>query len=254
MLARRRRLLQGNNVSTLRDDVAALVAALGGNAAVPALYDVRRNVTTALSNTVVSSWADARGAAGFGPALTASGTKRPAWDPSGLTMTFDGLDDCLACALTSRFDLAGACSVFLVGAIQQSAAASNPGGVADNIAVNLLFRNTAGAGGTIQGESTSSTVNSTIVVSSTRRLVVVSKNAATDLSIDVPNHVRVSTASTAAGAANAAFSVGNYFTGGGRPAVMVARAAGFLAAPQITAAQLATLLAWSVAQHVAVTA
>lgn len=88
-----------------------LIAVLGGNSVVPAFYNGRYNVTA--SGGVASNWGDVRGA-GFGPALTASGTAQPSYDGTS-TLTFDGTDDVMSTGNSSLFVLTGAMSVILIG-------------------------------------------------------------------------------------------------------------------------------------------
>lgn len=95
-------------------DIRTLVAALGGDAAVVALYDARFGIT--ITGSGVSGWADARGASGFGPTIVqGTDAARPSYSASERAVTFDGSDDFLratsAAALTS---IADSCALVLV--------------------------------------------------------------------------------------------------------------------------------------------
>jgi lysophospholipase L1-like esterase len=92
----------GSGGGPVPNDILALIAALGGNADVPAFYDIRANVTSAAG--IVSAWADARGA-GFGPTLTATGS--PTITGAGLSQTINtnGSTAYLKTAASALFDL-----------------------------------------------------------------------------------------------------------------------------------------------------
>lgn len=96
-----------------RDDILRLGADLGGPSVVAALYDVRRNVT---ATSVVSAWADARGATGYGPTLSNTGTARPAYSASALTITFDGINDYLR-GTNGLTAITGPCWIALIGTL-----------------------------------------------------------------------------------------------------------------------------------------
>lgn len=235
---------------------AALIAALGGNASVPAIYDVRSGLTT--SGGFVDSWADARGA-GFGPTLSQSdNTRKPAWD--GTVVTFDGVDDNLFSAASSLFDLAGAYSIVLVGAVRETAGGAFAGGIGDTgaLARALLFRQSATSAGVnmvdFRGGGFSAVASSTATVGLTRRVVAVSKNASTGLSVDVPSVARVSnTAGGSVAAGNNVLTIGSSFNGAANPGQPLVRAV-FTLARQVTAGDLAAILAWAQANHGAVAA
>lgn len=67
-----------------------LVADLGGQSAVPWLYDTERNVVSSgASNNVFESIADYYGRAGI-PDLVAKATNKPGWDDTNKLITFNG--------------------------------------------------------------------------------------------------------------------------------------------------------------------
>jgi hypothetical protein len=105
-------------------DVQALIAALGGNASVPAFYDARSNVTAA-------QWQDVRGG-GFGPLLTATGV--PVLSGAGATrrVTVSGTQ-WYQSALSPIFDLShpGTLAVFVTVADAANVLAGI--GVASNV-------------------------------------------------------------------------------------------------------------------------
>jgi hypothetical protein len=238
------------------DDISALVAALGGSSVVPALYDVRRFVT---ATTIVSSWADALGRSTV-PSLTATGTKRPGWDGTALTITFDGVDDCLTSGVNALFDLSGAITLWMVAAFQPTAANDYAAGIAESTSTARLLAvlQNSGASGVLRAQvgagSAFAAADSTVTVGATRRLILVSKNASTGVSVDVPSQARVSATNTGSVASGTnAFSVGNAFTGFSLPASPVVRAAGCLSR-QATVQDIATILAWAKTYHGAVAA
>jgi parallel beta-helix repeat protein len=100
-------IINGSNVVsgawTQLNDLTALVADLGGDAAVKAVYDARSGVTA--SGGYVDAWDDARGAVGYGPQLTAALTVRPAYDAVNKLLTFDGSNDQLVSAASALFNM-----------------------------------------------------------------------------------------------------------------------------------------------------
>jgi hypothetical protein len=187
-----------------------LVAALGGNAAVPAIYDGRLGVT--VGGGVVSAWADARGG-GFGPSLVASGTKQPSFTVDHLV--FDGVNNVLACAVASAlFDVSGPYSFALIGF---SNANGNFAGLADGSTANrILLLQTAGGVYASNVGSPHVTVSSVIAQGTTNLLAIASSGAATG-NIDVPNTARVTSAITLPGAGNNFLSLGAYAPTGAGP-------------------------------------
>lgn len=235
-------------------DIAALVDVLGGNAVVPAFYDVRAGVTDA--GGVASQWADVRGA-GFGPALTAAGAARPTWD--GSVLTFDGAAHVLGTAASSLFVVSGAYSLVLVAAVPQTVGLAYPAAINDGTEARVLaVQQTAGAGGVIRAlmENGINFVepSSGVAVSATRRVAIASKTATTGASIDVPNAARaslVNAASVAAG--DNVLSVGALRSTGTFYAKPVVRAVLCLS-KQVSAADVTAIFAWARDNHGAVAA
>lgn len=235
---------------TLRaNDIGLLIGALGGNAVVPAFYDVRRGVT---ATTTVSNWDDARGASGFAPALTAAGAAQPSWNGTTQLITFDGSANVMATAASALFDLAAAYSIILVGAIPSSGGSAGvPLGIADSASLNrfLLVRNSTTAGGTIMVQGLGGgTADSAVVVGATRRLSIASKNATTTVAINVANATQATTVVTANGAGNNILTLGKVFAGSGNPSPCVVRAV-LTMTRQPTASDLTALFTWSAAYH-----
>lgn len=228
----------------------SLVRSLGGNAAVPAIYDVRYGITLAAG--AVSQWDDARGAAGFGPSLVqVTAGKRPVWDVAALTATFDGVDDDMTTAASALFDISGDYSIILIGALTNLAANGWSAGIADAAAPTRALRlRSQPTGGVIGCQVVAAFAQSTVITSATRRLLIGSKVAATsDAFADVPKTARVTTAAAGVLAAGAnTLTIGAFFTGSLSPAPLVARALLCLTR-QVTVADIATLLAWSQAAH-----
>lgn len=237
-----------------RDDITALVAALGGNASVAAIYDARRNVTASAS---VSAFGDARGTTGYGPTRTATGSKKPGWDPVNYLITYDGIDDCLLTPLDAMFDISGPTSIVFIGAIQISSplnAATAAISDAVSFTRSLMVWSGATASGTIQVRSTSGgTADSGVLVGSTMRVAVASKNGSSgpSASVAVPNAVEVFVGTSATGGGSNSFAVGNYFPGGANPSPCV-EAASMVLTRRATASDLATILAWASDRHSAI--
>jgi hypothetical protein len=110
----------GTNGSTsISADLTTLIAALGGDSSVLAIYDARDNVTRATGQ--VTTWGDARGP-GFGPALvpTRSGTKYlPLYNGNFGPILFTNVDsNALRTATPSPlFDLSRPLTLVYVGSV-----------------------------------------------------------------------------------------------------------------------------------------
>lgn len=247
MSTRNRRSWANNNGGVGK--VAAALAALRSyftDANLPAIYVASIGVTVV---TGVSEWDDARGA-GYGPALLqATTTKQPIYSvgADGVPVATFGSTQTLQTASTSAlFDLSGAYSLALIGAMPQTTATKYAFAIASGAsAVRFLgVDQTSNAASPIMGvggPSAGTTVSSAATIGTTRRLIVVSKDATTNVSIDVPNQARVSgTASgnTASGANGLA--LGTYF-GDGSPNSRVVVAAVVAIARQVTAQDLVQL-------------
>lgn len=110
-MSRRRRL----------NPVAAAAAELRetlGDAALVGLYVM--GINQSVSSGVLDSWADARGTAGFGPALAGTLTARPAVGGSGI-LTFDGTDDYLR-ASAGLGGITQDCALAIVGTLPTTGA------------------------------------------------------------------------------------------------------------------------------------
>lgn len=253
IFARRRR--RGNSAAPLVT-AADLVTALGGNAVVPAIYDVRNGVTQSTDlgggNWECGNWDDARGNVGFGPSIVqGTSINRPTYNVAALTLSFDG-GDFLSCAANALFDLAGAYTIFLIG---------SPTVAASKYAVQIsgasrYFAISTDATGKLSAEAQQSSFPqaiSTVAGSATRRCIIVSKNAVTDVSADIPNTARVSAVAGGSQASgNNALTVGA-LSGGTAGTVMICRAVGMLAR-QATAGDITTILSWATTNHAAVAA
>lgn len=180
----------------------------GGDASILAYYSTEYNVTTpgtGFEPGKVQQWDDARGSSGYGPSLTISDpleADRPDWDGTNKLITFDGANDFLTSAASSKFDLSGAKALIFVAALRETT------GTADNVAIMggsyarfLAIRQAGGSSATITAVDPDDSADSTITVGTTRRLVIASKNGTNTHSIEVPNHAKVST--TAGGSQSA---------------------------------------------------
>lgn len=205
---------------TLRGGPLATLRAYFGDAALPAVYMANAGVT--LVTGVASQWDDARGSSGFAPSLVqATGSRRPlpSVGADGVSiLTFDGVNDLMATSSTNAlFDLNGAYSLVYIGNIQQQAAvAGYPVGIADSAAANRFMAFFHNTGATVVrfycGPSAVPFIDSLESVSTTRRLFIGSKNAATSISVDVPNQARqTNAAATNNATGNNGLTVGTYF-------------------------------------------
>lgn len=117
LINRRRRRQHGTPV--VLNDIQTLVAALGGNAKVPAIYDTRYNVTTV--SATATAWDDARGTSGYGPQLVGLGTTKPAWDATNKIITLDGSQNSLESAVHTAFDISLGRTVIFIGTMPTGA-------------------------------------------------------------------------------------------------------------------------------------
>ncbi len=243
---------------TITDDVLQLVADLGGNTAVKAVYDVRGGVT--VTGSVVDSWADYRGASGYGPTLASTGSARPAWDATNLLISSDDVDDNLSSAPSALFDLSAGKGLIFFGVIPSGASADSAAvGICEaNPYTRLLSIGENGAGSRpILGSSRGSTgfivaATSTALASTTRRMFVVERNATTAFSVEVPSTANVAGVTDAATSGNLVLTVFAVYPGVWQSGA-TARAVVVLTAPP-TGAQKTTLFNWGVARHAIVAA
>lgn len=225
---------------------------VGGDAAMLAFYSVQYGVTQA--SGVVSKWADARGA-GYGPDLTASGMQQPAWDATNLLITFDGVTNCLASALSALFDLSTAKAVVFVGSVPTDG--RYVGGIARGAGSPpwlLLLGHTGAVASAYYGAGALVFNNSVVGVSSTRRVAVASKDAAITGNVDVPNQARVTGNADAAGAGNNTLTIGDLYPGAGSGSATVFRSALVLNHVPSTPSELAAIATWATTYHTAVLA
>lgn len=198
-------------VSSVPADLTTLWSNLG---VTPTAWFTTRLLTT-VSGGKLTAWQDVRGP-GFGGTLTAPGVG-PAF--SGTTITLANLAaDYMALAASSLYDLSGGGTLVVV-------CGPTTGGTLDRIHVGIsessltrIHAVGAGAtgsqgniGGAARGSATLAYPQSTVAASSNKRLVVFSKNATTALALDVPNKVRVTSTTDAAGAGNLGLAIGDYF-------------------------------------------
>lgn len=240
----------GYDIST----IAGFVTALGGDAVVQAIYDTRYGITT--SSNVVDAWDDARGAAGYGPQLTAATTTRPAWDNTNKLITFDGSNDHLISAAFTGFNLNTTKTLIIIS----SGAATAWRGF-------VCIRNAAGtryaqivrlAGTTYSGEAYNGTganprPDSGVATSTTRRLVYFQHKSGNDTlgaSIAVSDAAAVAATSILNTTDDYLMDVSG-FNSNDRWAAQIVRAV-LVIEGNLSSTQIALLQAWAYNQHAAV--
>jgi hypothetical protein len=228
-------------------DVTTLVTALGGDASVAAFYDVRTRVTK--SGATVSQWDDARGNAGFGPALVqATGTRKPAWDAANLLITTDGVDDILKSAVIAGFDMAAGKTLVIVGyslqASEKYAAIIQDAGPGTWLGI----KSQGGGSGYWRANISGSATGNVPVTDAVIHSYFVS-NAAAVGKVEVPNQAALTVAITALAAANRELVIGGIddglYSNTVYRAVIVLNGA-------FTNGQRDSIKAWAVANHGAV--
>ena len=233
------------------DTVAQFVTAMGGNSVVLGLYDARYGVTQ--SGGAVSEWDDARGASGYGPSLTATGTGQPAWDATNLLLTFDGVNNIMASATSSLYDMSVAKTVVLV---TQGAISGYKTLLAlDNAAKTHYFGLSTRGGATYfseawNGSGANPLVNSGVASSASRRLVYAQIDGSTAL-CTVADSADVSAPSNLLTSENFLLSIGGgtlSTTNKGNPVIRAV----VVVQGKLTGAQAALLRAWAYNQHGAV--
>ena len=249
--------------TTMADLIASLV---GGNSAVPAAYDVRNNVEETVFLGGVSyecgKWSDSRGVSGYGPALEqGTGINRPIWDQTAKTLTFDGSKDFMQTALSAALAImAGECSIVVIGTLDPTAgkyALTLHGTNPTDASTRWLTAGMYAAGIGAESNKGGATIAQSGVAGSAalRRIVIASKNATTDLSINVPNVARVSIVGGAALSenSNSQLTLAGLFGASAQSMAMVVRAVMVLNR-QATADDITRIRDWAVAQHGAVAA
>lgn len=234
-------------------DIATLITALGGNAAVNAFYDCRTGLTIVTGN-LVSAWADARGG-GFGPSLVqATGSKQPAIGGDGSLLTVAASLQNLFAAANALFNIGGSYTLIFIGAIPGTKAATQYACSIGDAATAFLGLTQLGAtniwgvkggGAVVQQQSATSSVPATY------RVVIGTLSGTTPLGIQVPTHAITTQAIVTPNAnANAVMTFGG-FNGASGNGDVVGRA--IIAMPSlITAPQVAAVLAWAITAHGAV--
>ena len=97
----------------------ALIAALGGNAAVLGFYDRRKNVTVSAGTLVQVD--DVRGASGFGPSLIGTG-HAPTWNASAQTASNTANTMYLQTAASAKFDVSVPLTLITVQSVPTTSA------------------------------------------------------------------------------------------------------------------------------------
>lgn len=237
--------------SRLTGDLAQCIAQLGGDAAVPACYDVRGGVTVV--SGVVSQWDDARGA-GYGPSLVAAGAARPAWDDANQLVTFDGVDDTLASAFgVAALSLNGIDrTLYVVGYEPVVGGNAYLAAIADATPSRYLALRALSGGSNRYGAIYSGTAVASLVAGSntTRRLLIAGGVVSGGtVSVAVPGQARVSAAgASAATALNYGLTLGSLASAAGTFGNAVLRAVLVVnRAPSV--ADDALVMAWAQAQH-----
>lgn len=198
------------------DELAYLRANIsGGDSTLKAIYSPTYGGLTQAGG-FASAVADIRGG-GFGPSIAqATGSKQPAVSGTGinLKLAFDGSNDCMATATSAIFDLNGSYTMGLVVAVKDGVDSPNPYAIADSAGTArfLSAYHTGGPGATIKAQGLGVVADSTIAASTTRKLLVISKDGAGNLKIRVKGSVRVTTGGGANPAVgNNALTLGSYW-------------------------------------------
>lgn len=237
-----------NGTGPAPSDIAALVTALGGNAAVLAIYDRRTGITFSATGGI-SAWADARGSTG--PTLTqATAAQQPTGGGSPVAFN-GGATQNIGSATQAAFVANVPISICMVGAI--------PGGPGFNYGMALADSSVttsrlgiANQGGTdkygAQGGNTVVTAGTTVVADSRVRVVMAAINATPAVTCQVIGGTQVTTTIVGANAAtNTALTFGGLITNHTNGTCFIS--AGLVLAGLWSAGQANTLLAWAVANH-----
>jgi hypothetical protein len=236
----------------------ALITALGGDSVVDAFY-VTTDGTTGLadesvvhSGGMVDEWNDYRGDVGYAPLLAGVGTTRPAW--SFPEIIGDGTDDFLVTALDSRFSLAAAKSLIVIGTAPT--ADNYVAAMADSASANRLLGidRPTGGGSVIRmrafggGEN----VASLVAGGSTVRVMFASTNGTTTGAIQVANQAKVTGAITEINAGDNYLAMFGYGVSGGKSASAIR--AVIVLNRDFTAGDVTTITDWAVLNLSAVAA
>lgn len=240
----------------------ALVASLGGDAAVIGFYNTTGSDGTAHASVVrsgglVDEWRDYRGATGYGPALTALSTKRPAFDEGAATITTDGVDDVLSTVASPLFDLSTAKGLIAISSNAKGATGFYTAAIV-NAAVSRWFGLYVDLNGTIQhgGTAYDGLVQNVVlsgVNTGVERRILIAGWSGTIASIEIPDRAKVNApANVAIGSSNMILSFGGFNnTGGyspcvGRALIVMNRVP--------TVSDVAVVRTWALANHAPVLA
>ena len=236
------------------DDIATLKAAIAGTTYV---YDVRYGITT-VAGPKVSSWAEADGA---GPALAQGvDASRPDWDAANLLVKSNNSASWLTTPASATWALDGARSMVYVGNITTNADATADYilTISDSSAGNRFMALHCPPVGTniFRANFTGgATAASTVATGATIRCAIVSKNATTTGSIEVPDDTRASSAVTATAAGNNSLILFSFSIDGALGAAVGHTCRAILVLDhEVSAGEVATITNWAVAYHTAVAA
>lgn len=240
------------DITQLGTDLAAVGGTMLG------IYDVR--AAGLVYDTGISNWDDARGAVGFGPSFTQPATARqPDWVPGTDAQKFivftDAAGRSMATAAVSAYDLVNALTFIAVGVLPIPTANAYLGGINDSASVlgAMLIEHLTAGGISGQYFPSGTALSTTVLPSTTRRIVYVSKNASTTGNAETPSQGKKNTAITAIATRNCAAVLGQYWDTHGAAGGFKARAILILSG-DYTTAQRDIIDAWAVANHGAVLA
>jgi hypothetical protein len=240
----------GNGTGPAPGDIATLITALGGNAAVNGFYDCRTGLTI-VGGSQVSTWADARGG-GFGPNLTqGTGSRQPTVTAPGALQTVASAGQNLTSVASALWLANGNITLIYVGAITGGSSGLYGAAIADaNAPTTFLgidgfsIYNAKGGGVIVQASSTC-TPDARI------RCVFATITGTTPVTCQVPTQIIHSTAiATANSATNPTLCVGGFNGGNGNSngthrAVIVMPSV-------ISAGNVTTVFNWAHANHAAI--
>ena len=224
----------------------ALVAALGGNSAVLAFYDVRKNV---IATTTVSEWDDCRGPSGFGPSLIqGTGSSQPRWDSTNLLISSAGGAETMVTSSVSQFNVGSGLTLCVIGTY----AAGASGGRLCTISTSSELSVDSNGTSSICANASGGLASSGVAFSSTRRIMFAANATSTPTSIaEVPGHAQVATGTATPTAGNNKLSI---FKNAGAPSPTGSLRAVFVLAGVYSTAQRDAIKTWATTYHAAVLA
>jgi len=254
-LVQRRRHRGGSpvtSVSFLQGNIS------GGDATILGLYEATSGITQA--SNLVSQWDDARGAAGFGPSLTASGSAKPTWDGVNMLVSGDAVAMEMTTAADAKFDLSNAISLCVVGVFPNNAS----GGIryaasicnATTPTKMVAVATPASSGNIIQGVffPDPQILATLVATGASRRLAISTKTAGTTITTQVASQAAISgTISANPATGNNRLSLFTFFTGSGNFGDATVRAVVVLNRVA-TAGDLTALSSWATSFHGAILA